>query len=198
MLSTDSSCTYFKRFRMELDLQGPLPPTPALPAGFTWVPWQDWLLEQHAEVKYQCFVEQIDAVVFPNLGCREGCLRLMHEIVAKPGFKPEATWMIACGSDYCGTIQGVRERSGKGAIQNVGIAPAFRGKGLGTALLLKALHGFQRSGAHGVHLEVTAQNDGALRLYRRLGFRCRKTLYKMVDPLVVAASCTSLEPSWTF
>jgi ribosomal protein S18 acetylase RimI-like enzyme len=28
---------------------------------------------------------------------------------------------------------------------------------------------------------VTAQNDSAIRLYRRLGFRCRKTLYKAVD-----------------
>ena len=30
-------------------------------------------------------------------------------------------------------------------------------------------------------LEVTAQNDGAVRLYRRLGFRRRKTLYKAVE-----------------
>ena len=29
-------------------------------------------------------------------------------------------------------------------------------------------------------LEVTAQNEGAIRLYRRLGFRRRKTVYKAV------------------
>ena len=28
---------YFKRFRMEIDLDGPLP-APRLPAGFRWVP----------------------------------------------------------------------------------------------------------------------------------------------------------------
>ena len=28
--------------------------------------------------------------------------------------------------------------------------------------------------------EVTAQNEGAIRLYRRLGFRRRKTVYKAV------------------
>ena len=49
------------------------------------------------------------------------------------------------------------------------------------ALVLKALHGLQRCGAHRVHLEVTAQNGSAVRIYRRLGFRCRKTLYKAVD-----------------
>ena len=30
-------------------------------------------------------------------------------------------------------------------------------------------------------LEVTAQNEGALRMYQRLGFRRRKTLYKAVN-----------------
>jgi ribosomal protein S18 acetylase RimI-like enzyme len=30
-------------------------------------------------------------------------------------------------------------------------------------------------------LEVTAQNDGAIRLYRRLGFRRTKTIYKAVQ-----------------
>ena len=42
--------------------------------------------------------------------------------------------------------------------------------------------GFQRAGMHRAFLEVTAQNDGAVRLYRRIGFRCKKTIYKAVDP----------------
>ena len=32
-----------------------------------------------------------------------------------------------------------------------------------------------------VYLEVTAQNEGALRLYRRLGFVTVKTVYKAVE-----------------
>jgi ribosomal protein S18 acetylase RimI-like enzyme len=175
------SVCYFKRFRMEIQLQAVLPPVPALPPGYAWIAWEDWFWEQHAEVKYQCFVEEIDSVVFSSLSNREGCRRLMQEIAAKPGFKPEATWMIACADSYCATVQGVRERTGMGAIQNLGVTAPHRGRGLGTALLLKALHGFQRSGAHRAHLEVTAQNDAAVRIYRRLGFRCRKTLYKAVD-----------------
>jgi ribosomal protein S18 acetylase RimI-like enzyme len=177
------SISYFKRFRMEIELQAVLPPVPVLPPGYSWVAWEDWFWEQHAEVKYQCFVEEIDSVVFSSLSNREGCRRLMQEIAAKPGFKPEATWMIACADSYCATVQGVRERTGMGAIQNLGVTAPHRGRGLGTALLLKALHGFQHCGAHRAHLEVTAQNDAALRIYRRLGFRCRKTLYKAVDAL---------------
>jgi len=111
----------------------------------------------------------------------------MREISRKPGFRPEATWLVACPGGFCGTVQGVRERSGLGAIQNLGVAPTYRGRGLGRALLLKALYGFWRAGLGRAHLEVTAQNDAAVRLYRRVGFRCRKTLYKAVpDP---RASC---------
>ena len=68
-----------------------------------------------------------------------------------------------------------------GAIQNVGITPAHRGRGVGTALLLAALAGFQQMGLSRVYLEVTAQNDGAVRLYKRLGFRRTKTLFKAVE-----------------
>ena len=65
--------------------------------------------------------------------------------------------------------------------QNLGVVAAFRGRGLGRALLLQALHGFVRAGLGRALLEVTAQNSAAIRLYRRLGFRCRKTLYKAVE-----------------
>jgi ribosomal protein S18 acetylase RimI-like enzyme len=170
---------YFKRFRMEIDLAAA--PPPALPAGYSWVPWGPSLVERHAEVKYLSFADEIDAVVFPNLGCRGGCLRLMSEIARRPGFEPQATWLIASGGLYCGTVQGVRERNGLGAIQNLGVVPAHRGQGLGAALLLQALQGFYRAGLGRAFLEVTAQNDGAIRLYRRLGFRCRKTIYKAVE-----------------
>jgi ribosomal protein S18 acetylase RimI-like enzyme len=176
-----TSIAYFKRFRMEIDLNT-LPPVPPLPEGCAWTAWNPALLEAHAEVKCQCFVDEIDGVVFPNLASLAGCRHLMHEITHKPGFKPEATWLIAAnGHGNVGTVQGLRDRLGMGAIQNLGVIPAFRGRGLGTALLLKALHGFNRAGlARGI-LEVTAQNEAAIRLYWRLGFRRRKTVYKAVE-----------------
>src|SRR5262249_53720516 len=108
MLSQDMpNLTYFKRFRMEIDVQGPLPLVPALPPGYTWSPWEARLLDYHADVKSQCFNEELDAVIFPSLSSREGCLRLMRDITENSGFKPEATWLIAHEGQYCGTIQGV-------------------------------------------------------------------------------------------
>ncbi len=177
---------YFKRYRMELDLRQPLPPVPPLPDGYFWLPWDDSLLAGHARAKFASFHAEIDSQVFPSLGSESGCAQLMRAIRLKPGFLPGATWLLACGADYCGTVQGVRERSGLGAIQNLGVAPAHRGRGLGAALLLQALHGFQRGCLPGAILEVTAQNEAAVRLYRRYGFRCRKTVYKAVEGVIYA------------
>src|SRR4051794_4031138 len=181
-----SPLRYFKRFRMHLDLSQPLPPVGPLPDGYFWLPWDDSLVTAHARAKYASFGAEIDSQVFPSLATEDGCVQLMRAIRHKPGFLPGATWLLACGSEYCGTVQGVRERSGKGAIQNLGIAPAHRGHGLGTALLLQALHGFRRACLPAAMLEVTVENDVAVRIYRRLGFRCRKTVYKAVEAPVYA------------
>lgn len=172
--------TYYKRFRMEIDLDGTFQPF-ALPPPFYWVPWDDALLDHHAEVKFLSFRSEIDAQVFACLGDRHGCQRLMREIRRKPGFLPASTWLIACPGGYCGTIQGVADRGPIGAIQNVGVVPTFRGQGLGLALVRQCLAGFQRSGLARAYLEVTAENLGAVSLYRQVGFRRSKTLYKAVD-----------------
>jgi ribosomal protein S18 acetylase RimI-like enzyme len=177
---------YFKRYRMELDLTRPLPAVPSLPDGYFWLPWDDSLMAAHARAKFASFISEIDTQVFPSLGTEEGCGQLMRAIRYKPGFLPGATWLLASGVDYCGTVQGVRDRAGKGAIQNLGISAAHRGQGLGTALLLQALHGFQRACIQTALLEVTVENEAAIRIYRRLGFRCRKTVYKAVETGVYA------------
>ena len=172
--------TYYKRFRMEIDLDGSLAP-PDLPPPFSWVSWQESLVDLHAEVKYLSFRDEIDAHVFPCLGERNGCQRLMREIRRKPGFLAGATWLIACPEGYCGTVQGVMDRGPIGAIQNLGVVPSYRGQGLGRALVRQALEGFYQAGLRRAYLEVTAENSSAIRIYRSLGFRRSKTLYKAVD-----------------
>lgn len=193
---TSTPLSYYKRYRMEVDLTGPVPPVPDLPAGYAWVAWEDELLDAHAEVKFQCFVDEIDGVVFPNLSNRDGCRRLMREITGRPGFLPGATWLLLGPDGYCGTVQGVSDRKGTGAIQNLGIVAGHRGRGLGSALLLQALHGFRGAGLAKGMLEVTACNDSAIRLYRRVGFRSRKTLYKVVEPAALPLRPLSSDNEW--
>ena len=184
--------TYFKRYRMEIDLTARPPTGPQLAPGYRLVPWHDSLVAAHAEAKYYSFRSEIDANVFPCLGDLEGCQRLMREIQQKDGFLPGATWLMAWDASgredvrYCGTIQGICDRAGYGAIQNLGITPEHRDRGLGAALLTVALAGFRQAGLRRAYLEVTAQNDGAIRLYRRFGFRKIRTVYKTAEAVAYA------------
>ena len=179
--------TYIKRFRMEIDLTGrDLTPAPAR-EQFRFLPWHDSLLDAFARAKYLSFRREFDTNVFPCLGDFEGCRRLMADIAGRPGFVPEATWVVIRSNnpigrlEYCGTVQGVRDERGVGAIQNLGVVAACRRDGLGMNLLLRSLAGFRQSGVRRVWLEVTAQNGRAIRLYRRAGFTTVKVVYKTTE-----------------
>lgn len=177
--------TYYKRFRMEIDTRLDPVHELALPAGYSWNPWSPRLLERHANVKFESFRGELDASVFPCLGEAFGCLQLMESIATRSTFLPAATWMISHTDPEgrqtdCGTIQGIVQLGGWGAIQNVGVAPEHRGKGLGRALVHKALIGFWLSRVPRVYLEATAKNFVAVQLYRSIGFRLARTSYKTV------------------
>ena len=178
--------TYFKRFRMEFDLGQSVRDPPALPAGYELVPYSDDLVREHATAKYHSFCHELDANVFPCLGRRDGCLRLMREIVSRAGFVPDATWLLRyVDADVgrpqpIGTIQGLQVE-GWGAIQNIGVEPGHRGRGLGSILISRAADGFRQVGLNRMHLEVTTENAAAIRLYERLGFRQARVVYKAAE-----------------
>jgi hypothetical protein len=178
--------TYYKRFRMEIDLARTPLEAAVLPDGYEWVAWHSALLERHALAKFESFRAEIDSDVFPCLGDPGGCRNLMSEIVQRATFVPAATWLVTCRIapdqlEDCGTIQGLVQSGHWGAVQNVGVAPEHRGRGLGKALILKSLTGFHSAGVPRVYLEVTARNLAAVQLYRSVGFRLARTTYKAVD-----------------
>ncbi len=178
---------YVKRYRMELDLRRWRCPKIELPVDYRLLTWHPSLLLAHAEVKYRSFRGEVDSQIFPCLSELDGCEELMSEIEARDGFLPEGTWLAkSIGIDqghteYCGTIQAVRTHKDRANIQNIGVTPYHRGRGIGTALILASLLGLHHVGIQRVGLEVTAENEGAVRLYRQLGFRTARTLYKAVD-----------------
>lgn len=179
--------TYFRRYRMEIELVGRDLSWPRRPSEYALAAWEPSLADVHGRVKFESFRDEIDSSVFPCFNELAGCERLMRDIASKPGFLPEATWLAvyqgANGDqrEYCGTVQGLRDAAGLGAIQNLGIVPRHRGRGVGTLLLFRALAGFREAGVERAYLEVTADNTAAVRLYRRLGFATTKTVYKAAD-----------------
>lgn len=180
--------TYIKRYRMEVRLDRvPAHVWSEAPEGFELLAWEPRLLNQHAEIKWESFRDEIDVHVFPCLGDREACRRLMREITGRKDFVPQATWLACQRSDFsatplpCGTVQGLMPSGREGAIQNIGVHPSFRDLRLGQALLSAALRGFEAAGCRYAHLEVTVQNTAAIRLYQRFGFQRVETLFKVCE-----------------
>ena len=178
---------YFKRYRMEITLAGRDLAPPRAPEGYRFEAVEPGLAgrlcrgqvsELSRRDRRQCLplpgrigrLPPLDAGDRPQAGLPAGN-DLASDLRPRLPKRPE----------FCGTVQGIRDVSGLGAIQNLGIAPEHRNGGLGTILLFYALQGFRRAGIGRVYLEVTAQNEGALRLYRRLGFVTVKTVYKAVE-----------------
>ncbi len=182
------SLAYYKRYRMVFDLLNTRVAIPELPAGYAWTAWERGQEDRHALVKFHSFRDEIDSAVFECLGDYHGCYQLMKDIALQAGFLPEATWLITIpgpedspGYEDCGTIQGVAVSETTGCIQNVGIAPAYRGLGLGRALVEQCLRGFLAAGMKRVTLEVTSTNTAAVELYRQVGFQVTRTMFRQID-----------------
>jgi len=174
--------TYFKRYRMEISLRKAVFDAPP-PPGYALMPWSPELFEAHVDVKFESFKRELDTMVFSSFRTRDGCRLVMERIAQNKGFLPSATWLaVRKGRGgrgrFCGTIQGVCNPNGFGGIQNIGVLPRDRGTGVGTAMIHRALSGFQRAGMKAACLEVTADNESAVLLYEKLGFRIARILYK--------------------
>jgi [ribosomal protein S18]-alanine N-acetyltransferase len=64
-----------------------------------------------------------------------------------------------------------REAAGSGEILNLAVAPEFRRRGIGGALLEEGLVAFRHRNANEVFLEVRESNRSAQSLYQARGFR---------------------------
>jgi mycothiol synthase len=89
------------------------------------------------------------------------------------GFDP-GLWFVAASGDETAGFSIARERDEDGLstgwVSLVGVRPAWRGRGIGEALLAHTLNVFRRRGLARAALNVDAENmTGALRLYRKVG-----------------------------
>ena len=129
--------TYFKRFRMEYDLNEGVPESKSVPFGYELVPFSTDLIRDHATAKFHSFRCELDANVFPCLGRRDGCLRLMREITSRSAFVPHATWLCRYRDSDSGTMQQIgtiQLASRRSERQNLALTrPSELGIGIGFA-----------------------------------------------------------------
>jgi RimJ/RimL family protein N-acetyltransferase len=81
----------------------------------------------------------------------------------------DGTFVADAGGEVVGSIHVERSRHGFGEF-GMAVARDWRGRGVGSALLAKAIEWTREQGMHKLCLGVFAHNDAAIALYRKFGF----------------------------
>ena len=126
---------------MRRDLSHPLP-VGQLPEGMTLVPWSPQLVTKFFDVYGDAFRERPG---FPGWG--EDTWR--HNLTDYPDFRADLSLLAMEGTEAVGfTIchaenGGDPQSGGTGWVDQMGVRPAWRERGLGGALLCEAMHRFK-------------------------------------------------------
>jgi len=170
----------FAEDEMRRDLSLPMPAA-HLPDGASLVTWAPQRAGQFFDVYEDAFRERPG---FPNWS--EDTWRQVFTGAA--GFRPDLSLLLLQGVEAVAyalchvEMEGTEDQAGVGWIVQMGVRPAWRRRGLGSALLKEVMRRFQAEGLRWAALDVNIYNDAALRLYKHLVFRHwqRRTSYQKV------------------
>jgi mycothiol synthase len=156
-------------YKMQRNLAAPIKRTP-LPGELEIVPWAPELDRP--------LMEAFNAAFSEHYGVPTMNEDLWHMFfTGVPQFRADLSYLAMTGNTIAGfCVNWVEEREeapgGKeGWIEAIGVIPAWRGRGVASALMERALNQFRAAGLERVALDVDAENPtGALRLYEKHGF----------------------------
>jgi ribosomal protein S18 acetylase RimI-like enzyme len=182
----------FPRLFMEYDLSPSRAPAissrerrRSLPPYIELVSWSSDHYQAAAELIHESYIGHIDARINDQYCSLHGSLRFLHNIVRFPGcgvFDPEASWVLR--NQRNGALIGMllcsRVADDVAHITQLCVATAYRGQGLGLALLEHCIHHLTRSRFAAITLTVTEANHQAVKLYQDSGFFVRHRFDAMV------------------
>jgi ribosomal protein S18 acetylase RimI-like enzyme len=139
-------------------------------------PWTERYQEETAQLIASAYRGHIDSQINDQYRSTAGARRFLFNIVQYPGcgtfFQP-ASWVAfqretgrVCGASLASLVAG-----DVGHITQICVAPWMQGWGVGYELLRRSLESLEEARARKVSLTVTAANQGAVRLYERVGFQ---------------------------
>lgn len=92
-------------------------------------------------------------------------------ILSENIFIPRRCLIVAVGDGLLGFAVGIAHPVGDAELESVAVAEAARRKGIGGALCTAVADWCRGAGASELLLEVRTRSDGAIALYRKLGFQ---------------------------
>jgi mycothiol synthase len=134
-----------------------------LPAGLSWQQWSPELDPQLMSAFNEAFHGHWGLPVMNP--------ETWHQFfIGVPQFRGDLTLLAMDGNTIAGFCVNWVEGQ-EGWIEAIGVVPAWRGRGLASALMAKSLNLFQAENLERAGLDVDTQNpSGALRLYQKHGF----------------------------
>lgn len=98
----------------------------------------------------------------------------MRQLIESPN---AATWIAEDGAEPKTELIGfsivewsAKKNESAAYIQTIEVHPAFRGRGIGAELLVRAEESARSAGAHSIALHVDVNNAAAIRLYESRGY----------------------------
>jgi ribosomal protein S18 acetylase RimI-like enzyme len=170
------SLTAFDRNFMRIDLR-----RTDFPQGRPRMPvvidrWADPHQEATAHLIADAYRGHVDSRINDQYRTVAGARRFLHNIVQYPGcgafFRPAsfAAFDSSCGA-LCGISLASLVSQDCGHITQICVSPEVKGAGVGYALLRQSLMALRDLGCRSATLTVTAANEEAVDLYKRVGFR---------------------------
>jgi ribosomal protein S18 acetylase RimI-like enzyme len=137
--------------------------------------WSDHYQDAAAQLIAAAYTGHVDSRINDQYRSAAGARRFLYNIVQYPGcgsfYRPAscAAFDAATGR-LCGISLASLVAPECGHITQICVSPSVRGTGIGHAILRQSLTTLRDMGCRSASLTVTANNDDAVELYKRVGF----------------------------
>lgn len=171
-----SNLITFDRNFMRIDLRRAQLPEGRIRSTISIDRWTDLHQEATAHLISAAYQGHVDSRINDQYRTAAGARRFLHNIVQYPGcgtfFRPAS---FSAFEPALGLLAGISLASlvsqDCGHITQICVSPDIKGSGVGYALLRHSLLALREMGCRAATLTVTAANEEAVDLYRRVGFR---------------------------
>ncbi len=136
--------------------------------------WSDHYQDGAAQLIAAAYSGHVDSRINDQYRSVLGARRFLYNIVQYPGcgafYRPASYAAFEAGGRLCGISLASLVAPECGHITQICVSPSVRGTGIGHALLRASLTTLREMGCRSASLTVTAANDDAVSLYKRVGF----------------------------
>ena len=154
---------------------------PAALAGLRLERWDDRCFAACARLIQLAYANHMDGEINDQYRSESGALKFLKNIILLPGcgqFQPQASFVLRPphSHELVGVVLTSLVAPGVAHTTQICVMPGYQRHGIGRRLMEAAIDALRERGISKLSLTVTAANDPAVRLYRKIGFTPIKTL----------------------